>query len=233
MDRLDKVISSQTEFSRKDVKKLVNERRIKVNGILVNKSDIKIDPQNTSILIDNEILEVVQNIYLVLNKPKGYVSAIKDKKDLTVIDLIPEKYLSRNIFPVGRLDKDTTGLLLLTDDGNFAHNITSPKKHIKKVYEVLTDIELTENMIKKFKSGIELNDGKCEPALLEITGKNTALVTISEGRYHQIKRMFGCVGAKVLELKRIKIGQFILPDDLAEGQVRTLTNLELIKILDD
>lgn len=166
----------------------------------------------------------------MLNKPKGYISATEDKSQKTVLDLVPEKYLHRELFPAGRLDKDTTGLMLITDDGKFAHNILSPRKHIKKVYNVTLDIPVNEEMATGFKKGVALNDGECKSAILEITGTNTCIVTLTEGRYHQIKRMFGCYGAKVIELQRIGMGKLMLPDNLKLGECREFTEEELDKI---
>jgi 16S rRNA pseudouridine516 synthase len=166
----------------------------------------------------------------MLNKPTGYVSARVDKLDRTILDLVPDIYLHRNLFPVGRLDKDTTGLMIITDDGDFAHDVLSPKKHIPKTYMVTIDIPLTEEMILGFKNGVELNDGICKPSILEITGEYTAKVTLTEGRYHQIKRMFGCYKAKVLKLHRIKMGNFTLPNNLKVGECREFTKEELKKV---
>ena len=230
MERIDKIISSQTGYSRKDIKKLISNKKITVNNQIISKSDIKIDPTKDQIKIDNNKIEIKNNVYLILNKPKGYVSATEDKNDKTVLDLVPEKYLHRNLFPAGRLDKDTTGLMIITDDGIFAHNILSPKKHIKKTYCVTIDIPVINEMVNGFKNGVELNDGKCKAATLEITGKYTSKVTLTEGRYHQIKRMFGCYGAKVIELKRISMGNLSLPNNLKPGECRELTEEELEQI---
>ena len=166
----------------------------------------------------------------MLNKPKGYVSATKDKCDKTVLDLVPNCYSNRNLFPAGRLDKDTTGLMIITDDGDFAHNILSPKKHISKTYRVTIDILMTEEMVIGFRDGVVLNDGECKSASLEITGEHTGIVVLTEGRYHQIKRMFGCFGAKVVELERIKMGNFALPNDLSLGECREFKEDELKKV---
>lgn len=232
MDRVDKIICSQTSFSRKDVKDLIRKRRILINGEAVLKSDIKIDCDNVSITIDGEELIIKKNIYLMLNKPKGYISATEDKKDKTVLDLVPDEYLHRNLFPAGRLDKDTTGLMIITDDGNFSHNILSPQKHVKKTYNVVIDIPVNVEMVEGFKNGVMLNDGECKSALLKVTGYYTAIVVLTEGRYHQIKRMFGCFGAKVLELQRVGIGNFKLPDDLEIGECREFSSEELKKVLE-
>lgn len=227
MERIDKVISSQTEYSRKDIKKLVLQKRIRINGELVLKSDIKIDPYKDLISIDGNSLNVTKNVYLILNKPAGYISATEDRSQKTVLDLIDEKYSHRELFPAGRLDKDTTGMMIITDDGKFAHNILAPKKHISKAYEVEIDIPVTEKMKEGFEKGVKLNDGVCKTASLEIIGENTAIVILTEGRYHQIKRMFGCFGAKVTKLHRTAMGFLKLPKDLNEGESRELTKEEL------
>lgn len=230
MKRIDAIISMQTEYSRKDVKKLISQKRVYVNGEFVSKSDIKIDEEKDVISIDGKEINIQKNIYLILNKPMGYISATEDRRMPTVLDLIDEKYIHRELFPAGRLDKDTTGLMIITDDGNFAHNILSPKKHIKKIYEVTIDIPTTEKMVQDFKEGIDLNDGKCKTAIMQITGEYTANVTLTEGRYHQIKRMFGCFGAKVTKLHRVQMGNLKLPTNLKLGESRELTEEELEKI---
>ena len=227
MERIDKIIGNQTEYSRKDVKKLVLQKRVRVNGELVLKSDIKINPETDSISIDGKDINVIEKVYLILNKPAGYISATEDKAQKTVLDLIDEKYSHRELFPAGRLDKDTTGMMIITDDGQFAHNILAPKKHISKTYEVEIDIPVTEEMKLGFENGVNLNDGVCKTAKLEITGENTAVVVLTEGRYHQIKRMFGCFGAKVTKLHRIAMGFLELPKDLKEGESRELSKQEL------
>lgn len=180
-----------------------------------------------NIVIDDKPIEVNRYVYLIMNKPKGYVSATEDKNDKTVLDLVPLKYKMRNLFPVGRLDKDTTGMMILSDDGEFAHNILSPKKHIIKTYRVKIDIDINEKMKEDFKRGIVLKDHVCCPAEIIVQDKNTALVKITEGKYHQIKRMFGCFGAKVVELDRISMGKLDMPVDLKMGECRELTEVEL------
>lgn len=230
MERIDKVIVSQTTYSRKQVKELVSQRRVMVNGEKISKSDIKVDCENDRVTIDGNEIKVKKYIYLMLHKPKGYISATEDRNTPTVLDLVPKEYAHRNLFPAGRLDKDTTGLMVITDDGEFAHNILSPKKHIKKVYEVTIDITMNEQMVNGFKEGVVLNDGECKSAILEITETNTGIVTLTEGRYHQIKRMFGCYGAKVLELHRVGMGDFMLPADLKLGECREFTEEELKKV---
>ena len=230
MERIDKIIAAQTEYSRKDVKKMISQKKIEVDGKIIKSADEKIN-ENAVIKISGKELNIKKNIYLILNKPKGYISATEDKNMKTVLDLVPEKYQHRALFPAGRLDKDTTGMMIITDDGKFAHNILSPKKHIKKKYNVTIDIPVTKEMITGFERGIQLNDGECKKALLEITGEYTADVTITEGRYHQIKRMFGCYGAKVIELNRVQMGEFILPSNLKLGQCREITEKEIEQII--
>ena len=230
MERIDKIIATQTNYSRKEVKKLVLQKRVMVNGEIISKSDIKVDENNDKIEIDGNKINVKKYIYLILNKPKGYISATEDPKMPTILDLVPEQYLHRNLFPAGRLDKDTTGLMLITDDGEFAHNILAPKKHIKKVYKVEIDIPINEIMINEFENGVTLNDGICKTAGLEKLDTYIGKVTLTEGRYHQIKRMFGCFGAKVVNLERIAMGNFQLPNDLKQGECRELTEKEIEEI---
>ena len=230
MERIDKVIGNQSNYSRKDIKDLIKKKRVKVNGEVILRPEFKVDSSTDIISIDDVVLKVLDYVYLILNKPKGYVSATEDKNDLTVLDLVPDEYLHRDLFPAGRLDKDTTGLMIITDDGEFAHEILSPKKHVKKTYIVEIDISMDEKMVDGFKDGVLLNDGVCKTASLEITGEKTGIVTLTEGRYHQIKRMFGCFGAKVVELKRIGMGSLMLPAELPEGSCRELTDDELILI---
>lgn len=230
MERIDKVIGNQIGYSRKEIKELVRKKRVMVNGEIVLKSDIKIDTEIDKIEIDGAEIKIKKYVYLMLNKPKEYISATEDRSMATVLDLVPEEYLHRNLFPAGRLDKDTTGLMIITDDGNFAHNILSPQKHVKKTYNVTIDIPVSDEMITGFKAGVKLNDGECKSATLEKTGEYTSIVTLTEGRYHQIKRMFGCFGAKVIELERIGMGNFMLPKDLELGKCREFTLEELYKV---
>ena len=230
MQRIDKIISEHTYYTRKEIKKLISQKAVYVNGEEVKRPESKFDETQISIVINGKEIEIKNRIYLLLNKPKGYVSATEDKSQKTVLDLIPKEYKYRELFPAGRLDKDTTGLMLITDDGEFSHNILSPRKHVSKEYEVTLDIPVTLAMVDGFREGVSLNDGECKTAILEITGENTAKVTITEGRYHQIKRMFGCFGAKVVELNRIRIGNLYLPKDLKLGEIKEATETELQKI---
>lgn len=230
MKRIDKIISEQTYYTRREIKKLISQGLVFANGEKVNKADDKFDENVLLIRINGKEVVVKKNVYLILNKPKGYVSTTDVDSCSSVLELVPEQYRNRNLFPAGRLDKDTTGLMLITDDGEFAHNILSPRKHVKKEYEVTLDTFVTLDMVEGFKNGVNLNDGECKSAILEITGEYTARVIIVEGRYHQIKRMFGCFGAKVIELNRICMGNLYLPGDLELGEIREATEEELEKI---
>lgn len=227
MERIDKIIASQGQYSRKEVKALIAKRRIAVDGRIVSSSSEKADPMAMLLTVDGKPLEFKRNLYLVLNKPKGYVSATEDREHPTVLELVPQEYRRRDLFPAGRLDRDTTGLMIITDDGVLAHNILAPKKHVPKRYHVELDIPVTEEMRLGFSEGVMLNDGVCKAADLIKTGEKTAEVTLREGRYHQIKRMFGCFGAEVVELKRLGMGRLTLPEDLAEGECREMSEEEL------
>ena len=227
MKRIDRIISEQTQFTRKEIKKLISSGSVLVNKEMVKKPDEKFDELGIIITINGKEIQIKEHVYILLNKPKGYVSTTDTLKEKSVLELVPDEFKSRELFPAGRLDKDTTGLMLITDDGEFAHNILSPKKHIPKIYEVTTDIPVTKKMVTGFENGVKLSDGECKTAKLEIIGEYRAKVTLTEGRYHQIKRMFGCFGAKVVELNRICMGNLFIPDDLKLGKAREATKQEL------
>ncbi len=229
MERLDKMIASRTGLSRKEAKSAISAGKVTVGGEIIRNSEYKVD-ENDEIFLECRKINGKSHLYIVLNKPKGYVSATEDPEQKTVLELVPPELFRNGLFPAGRLDKDTTGLMIITDDGDFAHRILAPRKHVSKKYAVTIDLPVTDEMEKGFAEGIELNDGICKSALLEKTGENTCFVTLSEGRYHQIKRMFGCFGAKVTELHRLSIGDFTLPDDLPEGKCRELSAEELALI---
>lgn len=225
--RIDRIISEQTNYSRKEIKDLIKKGLVFVNNEKINNQQEKFNDKDISIVINGKDITIKEHIYLILNKPKGYVSTTDTETENSVLNLVPDSYKTRTIFPAGRLDKDTTGLMIITDDGNFSHDILSPKKHVKKEYEVTLDIPLTNDMVEGFEKGVKLNDGECKSAILEITGTYTGKVTLKEGRYHQIKRMFGCYKAKVIELNRICIGNLYLPNDLRLGEIRELSESEL------
>ena len=229
MIRLDKYLADMGVGTRAEVKKYIKQGKVTVDGAIVKSAELKIDQEVQQVMFQGSPIGYEEFEYYMLHKPAGVISATTDTKDKTVVDLISDKK-RKDLFPVGRLDKDTTGLMIITDDGVFAHNILSPSKHITKTYNVTIDIPITEEMIIGFKEGIKLNDGECKPSLLEKTSTYTCLVTLTEGRYHQIKRMFGCFGAKVIELQRIKMGSLELPNNLLPGEIRELTIEELEQI---
>ncbi len=217
--RLDKFVSNQTLLSRNDARKAIFTGRVKVNDETVIKIDYKIDADIDNVTLDGESVVFEKYVYLIMNKPKGILSATSDKKATTAVDLLPDIYKKRNIFPAGRLDKDSTGMLLLTDDGEFAHKITGPKHHIEKSYIVEVDGVITDEVIEGFKNGVTLYDGEeCVSAVCEKINETTARVILTEGKYHQIKRMFGVYDLGVNSLHRERIGAFVMPEDLKEGQ---------------
>lgn len=231
MERLDKIIASQGQFSRSEVKKLVKGGRITVDGSVPKNSDIKLDPLRADIRIDGVPLGYKKHIYIMLNKPQGVISASNDKTQKTVVDLVPKEMFREGLFPAGRLDGDTRGFVLITDDGDFAHRILSPKNHIMKTYHATLRDKLSEKDILRFKEGLTLGDGtKCleaEVKMLEETDSTVAEVKICEGKYHQVKRMFAAIGNKVLDLRRVKMGGLALDESLSEGECREITEEEL------
>lgn len=233
MERLDKIIASQGKFSRSEVRKLVKSGRVTVDGSVVKSSDIKVEA-SAVIAIDGKKLICKKHIYIMLNKPKGVISATEDRTQKTVLDLVPRELFRKGLFPAGRLDGDTTGFVLITDDGDFAHRILSPKNHIMKTYHATLRDELTDADIVKFKEGLTLGDGtECMEAhvrVLEGEG-NVAEIKICEGKYHQVKRMFASTGNKVLELRRVKMGELELDESLAEGECREITEDEFERLL--
>ena len=229
MERLDKIIASQGKLSRSDVKKMVKGGRITVDGIAVKSADMKIDAKTAAITVDGKVLSYKKHIYIMLNKPQGVISASNDKTQKTVVDLVPPELFREGLFPAGRLDGDTRGFVLITDDGDFAHRILSPKNHIMKTYHAELRHALTEEDIAAFKNGIELADGtlclEAEVRMLD-TEIPTAEVKICEGKYHQVKRMFAALGNKVVDLRRVKMGALSLDETLEEGQCREITDEE-------
>ena len=227
--RLDKFIVSCGMATRSEVKKLVKQSRVTVDGITAVKSDEKIDENTSVVCLDGEQLNYREFIYLMLNKPSGYVSATYDAKLPTVIDLVPEEYLHFEPFPVGRLDIDTEGLLILTNDGKLAHELTSPKKHVYKTYYAELDADMEDADIEIFKNGIKLDeDFTTLPAELVITeDRKKVYISICEGKFHQVKRMCQKVGKNVAYLERVKMGGLELDGSLERGTVRELKDNEI------
>ena len=223
--RLDKFLANMGVGTRSEVKQLLKKGSVKVNQNIVKLPKLHVNPNSDEIMVNDEVVSYIDKVFIMLNKPKGYISATEDEVHPTIIDLIPE-YAHLNIFPVGRLDKDTEGLLLVTNDGQFNHEVMNPNKHVSKTYEVYSKHPITQFDIDKFKSGIELSDGKLKPAILKKVDNYVSHVTIYEGKYHQVKRMFHSIENEVLELKRIKIAQLELDHNLDLGSYRLLTQID-------
>ena len=228
--RLDKFISYALDVSRDNAKKIIKSKEITINGRIVNSPSFNVDANLDKVMQGDRVLEYNEHIYLMMNKPSGYLSATLDRNK-TVIDLVDE-YKKYNIFIVGRLDIDSVGLLILTNDGELAHRITSPKSNIVKKYYVEVDGKFEASDIQIFKDGMVISDGKGRmfktlPALLEIINDNSAYISITEGKFHQVKYMCEFLGKKVKYLKRNGIGPLELDNDLEEGKYRKLTKEEI------
>ncbi len=234
MERLDKILASQGALSRKEVKELIKKGRVSVNGKVIKDSAVKIDEKTDKVCLDGEELRLQKHIYIMLNKPQGVVSASDSDTDRTVVDLVPDTLFRKGLFPAGRLDKDTTGFVLITDDGDFAHRILSPKNHIFKTYHARLEHSLTESDIKLIESGITLADGttlkEAKLKILEEGDSPLVQIMICEGKYHQVKRMFAAAGNKVVALHRSQMGNLPLDPNLSEGECREITPEELKKI---
>lgn len=229
--RIDKILASQNIASRGQIKNMIKRGAVTVDGITVKRPDEKYDAEVSRIAVNGNEITYKKNIYIMMNKPKGVLSASNDKYEKTVIDLLSPELKRKGLFPAGRLDKDTEGFLLITDDGKLAHQMLSPKNHVYKLYMAETDKILTQSDADKFKEGIKYGETAFLPAEMKITDKNTALVEICEGKFHQIKKMFNAVGANVLYLKRLKIGNVFLDENLKPGEYRELFEHEKIDIL--
>lgn len=231
MMRLDKYLCETGFGTRSQVKDLLKKGQVMVNGEVVKKPELKINETTDQILCQGKKASYQKNIYLMLHKPAGVVSATEDSREKTVLDLVRPEDRKNGLFPVGRLDKDTEGLLLLTDDGELAHRLLSPKKHVDKTYYAKIDGQVTEEHVKQFREGLDIGDEKKTlPAVLTIllSGPVSEIeITIHEGRFHQIKRMFEAVGCKVTYLKRLSMGSLVLDETLPPEEYRPLTEAEL------
>ena len=227
MERLDKILSSTGRWSRREVKDLIRGGRVTVDGLPAASPEDKTE-RGSDIRVDGEAVSCAQYTYLMLHKPTGLVSATDDPREATVLSLLPEHLRKIGLFPAGRLDKDTVGLLLLTNDGALAHDLLAPQKHVDKTYLVRVEGTFEGADIRAFQEGLPLADGyTCLPADLEVLGKNEALVTLHEGKYHQIKRMCAARGKPVVFLKRLTFGPLTLDESLEPGEWRELTAKEL------
>ena len=235
LERMDKILASRTQYSRKDAKKLIWQGRVLHNGKKALSPDVKIDLDTDTLELDGKPLLIQKHLYLMLNKPSGVLSAARDPKQPTVLDLVPETYRRSGLFPAGRLDKDTEGFVLITDDGEFAHSIPSPKHHVPKTYHARIDGPLTEQMVEEFAAGVVLEDGvTCNPAQLSVLENGEqplCQVILTQGMYHQVKRMFLAFGRRVLWLKRTAIGGLLLDNALQPGESREILDKEIKMLL--
>ena len=234
--RLDKCLADCGLGTRSEVKSLLKAKRITVNGKVVTNGKVQVNPETDEILFDGETIQYEEFVYIMMNKPKGVVSATEDNLHKTGLDLIDQVYFKKGVFPVGRLDIDTHGLLLLTNDGELAHRLLSPKKHVTKIYQVRVEGVMTTEDATAFKNGIVLSDGtECMPARLDIlsTTQDESIVQIhlKEGKFHQVKRMVKACGKTVVDLERLTMGPLKLDESLALGESRPLTEEELESLM--
>ena len=234
--RLDKCLADCGLGTRSEVKSLLKAKRITVNGKIVTNGKVQVNPETDEILFDGEAIQYEEFVYIMMNKPKGVVSATEDNLHKTVLDLIGPVYFKKGVFPVGRLDIDTHGLLLLTNDGELAHRLLSPKKHVTKIYQARVEGVMTAEDAAAFEKGIVLSDGtECMPARLDIlsTTQDESIVQIhlKEGKFHQVKRMVKACGKTVVDLQRLTMGPLKLDESLALGESRPLTEEELESLM--
>lgn len=234
--RLDKLLAHYGIGTRKEVKNYIRKGFVQVNGKTIKKDDFKVDYENDEIYFDDQLVQYKPYIYLMLNKPSGYVSATKDNVHPTVVDLI-YGYEQYDLFPVGRLDLDTEGLLLLTNDGDFAHKLLAPSRHHSKLYYACIDGVMNENDVLKFKEGITIDHYQCQSSNLSIIktdeNKSEVLIEIFEGKFHQVKKMVENVGKKVTYLKRVRMKNLELDNSLQPGEFRELSENELVDLMND
>lgn len=231
MERLDKLLASTGKWSRREVKALVRQGLVRVDGRLAASAEDKLDPAAAVVTVAGETISLCRFTYVMLHKPAGVLTATEDRKQPTVLDLLPPELRRIGLAPVGRLDKDTEGLLLLTNDGELAHRLLSPKYHVEKRYLARVDGELSAADTEAFARGMTLGDGlECLPAGLEVLPDRVCIVTLREGKFHQVKRMLAARGAPVLYLKRLSMGPLTLDDSLAAGAYRLLRAEEILAL---
>ena len=236
--RLDKYLVACAVGSRTEVKNLLKAGRVTVNGKKEKSAKLQIDEETDKICFDGQKLDYEEFVYYMMNKPQGVISATEDPKHKTVLDLLDDYARAKEVFPVGRLDIDTHGLLLLTNDGKLAHALLSPKRHVDKIYLAQINGVMTDTDIETFAQGIPLKDFTCQPAKLEIVSVDTekeeslVRVTIAEGKFHQVKRMVAYCGKEVVDLKRLTMGTLTLDENLKRGEWRRLTTEELENLLE-
>ena len=233
MERLDKVLAGTGRWSRREVKLLVRQGLVRLNGAAAGSAEEKCDPETAVITVNGETVVLRRFTYVLLHKPGGVLTATEDRRQETVMELLPQELRRVGLAPVGRLDKDTEGLLLLTNDGELTHRLLSPKYHVDKRYFARVDGHLTAAHAEAFAKGMTLGDGlKCLPARLEILPDNGCIVTVREGKFHQVKRMLAACGAPVVYLKRLSMGPLRLDPELAPGAFRVLTPEEKNALVD-
>ena len=242
--RIDRLLCELNLGTRSQIKEQIRKGQVSVNGKIQKDPGTKVDEKNDVILLNGKRILYKPYVYYLLHKPKGCITATRDPKEQTVMDVFCNSIRSkqegelsgipiRDLFPVGRLDKDTTGLLLITNDGELAHKLLSPAHHVEKTYFVCVDKELTEEAVKKLTEGVDIGEKKkTRPARIEVQNEKNCLITITEGKYHQVKRMFQAVGCQVVFLHRLSMGGLSLPEDLKEGQARELDDAALQSLLD-
>ena len=227
MERLDKILASTGRWSRREVKELVRRGRVTVDGRIAASPEEKTDPEQADLRVDGEKILYARYTYVMLNKPAGVLTATEDRRQKTVLDLLSEPLRRKGLAPVGRLDKDTEGLLLLTDDGELAHRLLSPRYHVDKCYYALVSADLESGDPEAFAAGMILEDGlRCLSAGLEILSPRECLVTLREGKFHQVKRMLAARGKPVIRLRRLSMGPLALDESLKPGEYRLLTEEE-------
>ena len=228
MERLDKVLTGTGRWSRREVKLLVRQGLVRLNGAAAGSAEEKCDPETAVITVNGETVVLRRFTYVLLHKPGGVLTATEDRRQETVLELLPQELRRVGLAPVGRLDKDTEGLLLLTNDGELTHRLLSPKYHVDKRYFARVDGHLTAAHTETFAKGMTLGDGlKCLPARLEILPDSGCIVTVREGKFHQVKRMLASCGAPVVYLKRLSMGPLVLGDELGRGEHRMLREEEV------
>lgn len=234
VERLDKFISKEMCISRAEAKEYIKKRLVSVNGITAKSFDMKIDGHSDKVIVDSKEIIYREHIYIMLNKPGGVVTAVRDNLTPTVISLIPEDLIRKNLSPAGRLDKDTEGFVFITDDGNMIHRLISPKSHVEKVYIAYLRDEAMDFYVERFFEGMTIDgDEKCKSAKIVIdeNDRKKVTITLTEGKYHQVKRMIHALGNEVTYLKRIRIGKLMLDESLKLGEAREL-NADEVKLIE-
>lgn len=226
--RLDRLLSNSGIGSRKEVKILIKRGEVQVNGTTIKKFNYPVSPSSDIVEVRGQRIDYKEFYYIMLNKPAGVITSTHDRFHKTVMDILDDNFKALDLFPVGRLDKDTEGLLILTNDGNLTHKLLSPKKFVSKKYFAIIDGSVTKDDVELFKKGVPLSeDFTTLPAQLDIVKPNEVYITIYEGKFHQIKRMFEYINKQVLYLKRVQMGNLKLDDDLSPGDARELTQYEI------